>query len=90
MQFTRLVDSSCEELSNGNGVIGQSSGDDNYMGSQGGGKTVPSLVMKHLASTAGSLVTLFLFIVPLAFFKKASTTTDIYCYEDWVIEIWQE
>ena len=51
-----------------------------------GGLAGASLGMKEAARTASTFANLFLFIVPLSFFKQVAKRTKKYCYDDWVVE----
>ena len=42
--------------------------------------------MKEAVRKATALADLFLFIVPLSFFKQVAKYTKQYCYEDWVVQ----
>ena len=86
MEPIRPVHPPWQELSAEDDVVWHPTGDDLYTGSQGGPNSGPSALMKQLASSAESLVTMFLFIVPLSFFEKVAVFTDKYCYRDWVVE----
>ena len=61
-------------------------GNDVYTSSAGGGLAGASSKIQQLARTSNSLVDLFLFIVPLEFFKKVAMLTHKYCYNYWVVE----
>ena len=60
---------------------------DCYTGPKGGSlNTVPLAKMKQVVRTAKYLTPLFLFALPLLFWKTASKRSHVYAYEDYVVE----
>ena len=61
--------------------------EDTYEGSEGGPKAGPSnTIINEARKNDASLVTLFLVILPITFFLNISKMTQLYCYEEWVVE----
>ena len=88
MEPTRPVHAPWFELSKDEDITWKPQGYDVYTSSAG---TVGDLAgatsnMKETARTVSSLTNLFLFIVPLSFFKHVPKCTKKYCYDDWVVE----
>jgi len=67
-------------------VTWKAQGADVYTGSIGGGLPGAISGMKGMGQTSSSLAALFLFIVPLLFFKQVAKRTKKYCYDDWVVK----
>jgi hypothetical protein len=53
---------------------------------RGGAPAGPSTDALRVARTTKSLASMFLFMVPLAFFSQVAKWTHKFCYEDWVVE----
>ena len=74
------------EINKENNIEWESTEEDSYTGSVGGGTASPLSVMQQVVKSAYSLAVIFLFIVHVTFFDQVVVYINKYCYDDWVVE----